>query len=78
MDTNGEVSYHICLDPYDTINTVTQEDETPHVGSFTGFVLPCNFYATGFNAQFDVKDENDFNSEDAKTAEQIMKTFNSL
>jgi hypothetical protein len=68
---SDKISYQICLDPF-------SEDEPPEVGTRMNLLFPCEFWDTGFNVKFEVKDEAAFNSPDAKTAERIMKSFNSL
>lgn len=78
MSTDNKVSYQICLDPYYTSQTDAHDDGTPHVGTQMGLLFPCAYWDTGFNAKFVVANEGGFKSADAKTAEQIMKTFNSL
>jgi hypothetical protein len=67
--SDTEVKYQICLDPY-------RDDQEPEPKTVMGLVFPCQFWRLGFNAKFEVKDEQAFNSSDAKTAERIMKTFN--
>ncbi len=70
-------SFQICLDPYFTSTTNGHTDMTPTPETVMGFLAPCEFFKIGFGANFSVNSEADFNSPDAKTAEQIMKTFNS-
>lgn len=78
MGSDSKISYQICLDPFYTSKTETHYDETPQTGTKMGLLFPCEYWDTGFNAKFEVKNESDFDSTDAKTAEQIMKSFNSL
>ncbi|HET7637497.1 MAG TPA: PsbP-related protein [Ktedonobacteraceae bacterium] len=75
---DGKTTYQICLDPYYTSETNTHSDETPKPSTFMGLYFPCAYWDTGFNAKFEVPNEAGFNSADAKTAEAIMKTFDSL
>jgi hypothetical protein len=74
----SDITYHICLDPYYTSDIEANTERAPKVGTSMGLLFPCAFWKTGFNVRFDVKTESDFNSTDAKTAEKIMKTFDSL
>lgn len=75
---SNKTTYQICLDPYYTSEKNYHPNQTPQVGTEMGLLFPCEIWTTGFNAKFEVKSEADFNSADAKTAEQIMKTFNSF
>ena len=66
-------TYQICLDPF----THDEGSPPPTLGTSMGFEVPCNYWDTGFNVEFPVKGAADFNSADAKTAIQMMKSFNS-
>jgi len=72
--------YQICLDPYYNPQVINGQDvyPQPQVGTVMGFELPCNWWDTGFNVTFPVTNQAGFNSNDAKTAILIMKSFNSL
>lgn len=75
---SNKITYQICLDPFYTSITDNHLDETPIPIVKMGLYFPCEYWSSGFNAKFEVKNEADFNSADAKTAEKIMKTFNIL
>ncbi len=68
---SGEISYHICLDAY-------SGNDTPEVGITMGQLYPCDYNSTGFNVKYRVGSEPAFSRPDAKIAEQIMRSFNSL
>jgi len=76
--SNAKPTYQICLDPYYTAKTNTHDDETPTAHTSMGLLFACEYWSTGFNAKFTVKDEADFTSNEAKMAEEIMRTFDSL
>ena len=71
----NSISYQICLDPS---WTNSQYYTPPTIGTYMNLLFPCEFWDTGFNAIFPVKNASDFKSNDAQTAIKIMKTFNSL
>lgn len=64
--------YYICLDAY--YSSYAQ----PEVGTEMGLLFQCDHWTSGFNAEFEVSSEADFNSKDAITAEKIMKSFDSI
>ena len=68
----GKVIYQICLDP------ISDNELLPEVGTTMNLVFPCEFWSTGFNAKFEVKNEDAFNSDETKTAENIMRSFYAL
>lgn len=78
LSTNGELTYQICLDPYHTIKTEFLDDNTPHPGTEMGLLSPCEYWSAGFNVKFEVNNELEFKSTEAKTAELIMRSFNSF
>lgn len=70
--TSDKPMYQICLDAgYDSY-------PAPKVGTDMGVSEACDWYSTGFNVTFPVKDQAGFNTADAKTAKLIMKSFGSL
>lgn len=71
----NSISYQICLDP--SFST-TDGGTPPTVGTNMNLLFPCEYWDTGFNAIFPVKNASDFNSADAQTAVKIMKSFNTL
>jgi hypothetical protein len=68
------VRYQICLDPF----FKNEGANPPRVGTTMGLEMPCSYWDTGFSVIFPVKSLADFNSPDAQTAKQIMRSFNSL
>ncbi len=68
----NSISYQICLD---SSYTFTE----PTAGTSVGTMLfPCEYWDTGFEAIFPLKNGYDFNTSDAQTAVKIMKSFNTL
>jgi hypothetical protein len=75
--SDNKITYQICLDPFYTGKTY--KNEAPTAGAPTmALLFPCQYWSTGLNAKYEVKNEADFNSPDAKTAEKIMKTFDAI
>jgi hypothetical protein len=68
------VSYQYCLDP----SYNDQYASPPKVGTKMGLLFPCEYWDTGFNAMFTVNGSSGFDSSDAQTALNIMKSFNRL
>jgi hypothetical protein len=65
------ITYQICLD-------ASFADSFPQKGTMMSLVFPCDFWRTGLNMKFVVDGPQGFKSDEAKTAEQIMRTFDSL
>lgn len=71
-DLSG-ITYQICLDPMDEGSA-----DSSKPGVRMNLLFPCEFWSTGFNAKFQVDNEEDFNSEESRTAEAIMRSFDTL
>ena len=65
------ITYQICLDDRWKSNPELKPTTT------MGLLFPCEFWKTGFNARFEVENEAEFDSGEAKTAQEIMRTFDS-
>ena len=65
-------TYQICLDDYNL------SSPSVVVGTRMNLLFACEFWSTGFNARFNVANEQDLNSEEAKTAERIMRSFSNF
>lgn len=70
----SDITYQICLDPFFD----SDSQLFPKVGTAMGFELPCEYWDTGFNAEFHANNQADLSSADAQTAKLIMRSFGTI
>ncbi len=71
-------TYNICLMPYWTGESENISPTIPKPHTYMGFLLGGCSGGAGFYVGYTVKTEAELTSDEAKTAEKIMKSFNSL
>lgn len=71
-DSSSPVKYQICLDDFD------RSDGPPKKGTTMGLLFACEYWSTGFNMKFEVPDEAAFDTQEAKIAEQIMRSLDTF